>query len=121
MGEELYGIQNIKEVAVFLAKGVVTGIQTAGGEELSIDKVLALLPAATAAVKDYDQIDKEWKDAHPAEIQEVTVAVIAELQPLGVIQPEMSDRIISAAGHLVAAGFDLAAIVELAKAAKKNQ
>lgn len=113
-----YGIENLKEVIIAAVKGAVYGIQLARGKPFSFADVTAIIPSIIAAAEDIDQVDEEAKDISSAEFQELAEAALVELQPLGIIDPEIAKFFVAAGTNYTEGTINLIAGIRALKEAQ---
>ena len=94
----MIGIENLNEVNVALSKLAVLIVKAVrGGETISFSSVLPFVAALPMAVEGIELVPGEINDLDSEETQILLETTLAELQELGIVQPDLAMPFIEAA------------------------
>jgi hypothetical protein len=94
----MIGIENLNQVNVALTKLAVLVVRASqGAEDFSWQDSTGFLATLPAAIEEIEQVSAEIADLDAEETQELLETTLAELQPLGILDPEVAMPFIEAA------------------------
>jgi hypothetical protein len=115
------GIQQTKEVTVFLAKLGVSTAQCIIGKKFEFKYFIDDIEAIPAAIGDITEVPAELKDIDSDEAKELIDAVVAELAPFGIDGKESAKYFIQAGINFIEGAFGVYKGIVAAKEEKKEE